>query len=55
VEEWRAHGGGPAAPHGLDLPGLIVWARELAAGVERGGEPVDAAARAPRLRGGAGS
>ncbi|MDX3092168.1 MULTISPECIES: DUF309 domain-containing protein [Streptomyces] len=55
VEEWRTHDGGPAAPHGLDLPGLVVWARELAAGVERGGEPVDAAARAPRLRGGAGT
>jgi hypothetical protein len=38
-------------PHGLALPGLIAWARELADEVERGGEPVDAAARAPRLRG----
>ncbi|WP_307169003.1 DUF309 domain-containing protein [Streptomyces sp. B3I7] len=59
VEEWRARGadandpaGAPASdPHGLALPGLIDWARELAADVERGGEPVDAAARAPRLRG----
>jgi len=69
VEEWRARSadasdpadaptGAPMSdaasdPHGLALPGLIDWARELAADVERGGEPVDAAARAPRLRGGA--
>jgi hypothetical protein len=53
VEEWRAHGGSGSDPHGLALPGLIAWARELAADVERGGEPVDAVARAPRLRGGA--
>lgn len=50
VEEW-AGGPGPR-PHGIDLPGVIAWARGLAAEVERGGGvAVDAAARAPRLRG----
>ncbi|WP_030380234.1 MULTISPECIES: DUF309 domain-containing protein [unclassified Streptomyces] len=51
VEEWCSGAGGTGGPHGLALPGLIAWARELASDVERGGEPVDAAARAPRLRG----
>ncbi len=38
-------------PYGMDLAGLAAWARELAEAVERGGESVDAARRAPRLRG----
>ncbi|MER8004404.1 DUF309 domain-containing protein [Streptomyces sp. NPDC094149] len=37
-------------PYGMDLTGLSAWARELAEVVERGGETVDAAERAPRLR-----
>ncbi|GHH86160.1 hypothetical protein GCM10018793_57020 [Streptomyces sulfonofaciens] len=39
-------------PYGLDVPGLTVWARELADAVDEDGSPVDAAAWAPRLRGG---
>lgn len=54
----RAGAGDPAAPgadpaHGMDLPGLVRWARELAERVERaeaGDAPVDAAAEAPHLR-----
>ncbi|MEU3614826.1 DUF309 domain-containing protein [Streptomyces sp. NPDC006872] len=51
VEEWAA-GAGPerGRPHGMDLPGLVRWARELADTVERTGAAVDAQARAPRLR-----
>ncbi|MER7739023.1 DUF309 domain-containing protein [Streptomyces sp. NPDC096538] len=50
AEAW-AEAAGPR-PHGIDLPGVIAWARELAAEVEPGeGAPVDPAARAPRLRG----
>ncbi|OON81888.1 DUF309 domain-containing protein [Streptomyces tsukubensis] len=41
-------------PHGLDLSGIADWARVLAARLERDGSPVDAAACAPRLTGGAG-
>ncbi|MFZ3474074.1 DUF309 domain-containing protein [Streptomyces sp. 4.24] len=41
-------GGGPS--YGMDLPGLVRWARELAARVEAGAA-VDAAAEAPRLTG----
>ncbi|KPI18949.1 protein of unknown function DUF309 [Actinobacteria bacterium OK074] len=51
VEEWAA-GAGKAAPHGLALPELVGWARELAAAVERDGTAVDARACAPRLRAG---
>ncbi|MGW6742669.1 DUF309 domain-containing protein [Streptomyces sp. NPDC055025] len=43
--------GGIAAypsPHGIDVAGLISWARELAARVAQDG-PVDAGAEAPRL------
>lgn len=36
--------------YGIDVPGLIDWARELADRVEAG-EPVDAAAQAPGLTG----
>ncbi|MER7712331.1 DUF309 domain-containing protein [Streptomyces werraensis] len=50
AEEWAA--GGELRPHGIDLPSVIAWARELAADVERGdGASVDAGTRAPRLRG----
>ncbi|MFF0221203.1 DUF309 domain-containing protein [Streptomyces sp. NPDC004629] len=50
VEEWAAHSG-RQQPYGLDVAGLASWARDLAGAVERDAEPVDAAARAPRLRG----
>ncbi|MFJ8791252.1 DUF309 domain-containing protein [Streptomyces sp. NPDC102462] len=50
VEEWAAHSG-RQRPYGLDVAGLVRWARDLAGAVERDGEPVDAAARAPLLRG----
>ncbi|MGW6705819.1 DUF309 domain-containing protein [Streptomyces sp. NPDC054956] len=45
-----AVGGGPGGgpPYGMDLPGLVLWARELAGRVEAGAS-VDAAAEAPRL------
>lgn len=41
-------------PYGIDVDGLVLWARELAESVERGGAVVDAASRAPRLRGAGG-
>ncbi|MEY9996163.1 hypothetical protein ABIE67_008195 [Streptomyces sp. V4I8] len=50
VEEWASGAGGPR-PHGMDLAGLVAWARELAGVVEESGEAVDARGRAPRLRG----
>ncbi|MFJ7074265.1 DUF309 domain-containing protein [Streptomyces sp. NPDC098781] len=51
VEEWAAGGGG-RQPYGMDLMGLVAWARELADVVEAGGgAAVDARERAPRLRG----
>ncbi|MGC9541238.1 DUF309 domain-containing protein [Streptomyces sp. UG1] len=51
VEEWAAGGGGER-PYGIDLAGLVAWARELAEVVEDGGgAAVDARERAPRLRG----
>ncbi|GHD24355.1 DUF309 domain-containing protein [Streptomyces galbus] len=49
AEEWAAKGG-KTRPHGIDLPGVIAWARALADGVERTDAPVDARAHAPRLR-----
>ncbi|MFG2669365.1 DUF309 domain-containing protein [Streptomyces sp. NPDC048445] len=46
-----ADGGAPA--HGIDIGALTGWARELAGRAEGpGAEPVNAAAEAPRLRGG---
>jgi hypothetical protein len=56
VREWMADTG-TQHPHGMDPAGLVTWARELAELVERRGaaDPVDAAAHAPRLRGGAGT
>jgi hypothetical protein len=51
VEEWAAEHG-QRRPYGMDLAGLVGWARDLADDVERdAGTAVDAAARAPRLRG----
>ncbi|MFJ3173537.1 DUF309 domain-containing protein [Streptomyces roseus] len=41
-------GGGGGGPYGIDVPGLVRWARELAGRVEAGAA-VDAAAEAPRL------
>ncbi|MEU3691285.1 DUF309 domain-containing protein [Streptomyces narbonensis] len=38
-------------PYGIDLGGLVVWARELAGRAEASPAVVDAAAEAPRLRG----
>ncbi|THA82259.1 DUF309 domain-containing protein [Streptomyces sp. A0592] len=43
-----------ADPYGIDVPGLVRWARELAGRVEAG-PAVDAAREAPRLSGGSGS
>ncbi|MFB7466459.1 DUF309 domain-containing protein [Streptomyces sp. NPDC056224] len=39
-------------PYGVDVPGLVRWARELAGRVTDGGPAVDAAREAPRLAGG---
>ena len=50
VEEWTAAAGEPR-PYGMDPAALTAWARQLADEVERDGGPVDARARAPRLRG----
>ncbi|MDK1342605.1 DUF309 domain-containing protein [Streptomyces sp. 378] len=52
AEAWTA-GSGQALPHGIDVESVAAWARELAGDVERTGRPVDAAVRAPRLRGAA--
>ncbi|MCT9078315.1 DUF309 domain-containing protein [Streptomyces fulvoviolaceus] len=49
VEEWVAAAGEPR-PYGMDLAGVVVWARRLADLVEEGSEIIDAQARAPRLR-----
>lgn len=50
MEEWAA-GAGRSRPYGMDVAGLVGWARELAGFVEGRGEAVDARERAPRLRG----
>ncbi|MEU8732857.1 MULTISPECIES: DUF309 domain-containing protein [Streptomyces] len=50
VTAWAASGSGRQRPYGMDLGAVAGWARELAGEVESGGA-VDAAARAPRLRG----
>ena len=50
VEEWAAGDERPR-PYGMDLAGVVAWARELAAEVERDAVAVDAGARAPRLSG----
>ncbi|MBC7271355.1 MAG: DUF309 domain-containing protein [Streptomyces sp.] len=49
VEEWAADSG-RRRPYGMDVAELGAWARRLAADVEGGPGPVDAAVRAPRLR-----
>ncbi|MER5759402.1 DUF309 domain-containing protein [Streptomyces sp. NPDC002082] len=46
-------GAAPGTPYGMDLAGLVRWARELAGRVEAGAA-VDAATEAPRLTGGPG-
>ena len=51
AEAWESGTGRPR-PHGIDVAGVVAWARELAGDVERVGRAVDAGARAPRLRGG---
>ncbi|KUO19258.1 DUF309 domain-containing protein [Streptomyces dysideae] len=51
VAEWVASDAGRQRPYGMDLGGLVVWARELAGVVEEGAETVDAGERTPRLRG----
>ncbi|BBC92303.1 DUF309 domain-containing protein [Streptomyces griseofuscus] len=48
VEEWE-RGRGEDRPYGVDLAGVVRWARELAGRVAAGGEPVDAVVEAPRL------
>ncbi|MEU5536103.1 DUF309 domain-containing protein [Streptomyces sp. NPDC020362] len=48
VEEWSAEQD-EARPYGMDLAGVVRWARELAGRVDGGPGPVDAAAEAPRL------
>ncbi|GAB2848550.1 DUF309 domain-containing protein [Streptomyces deserti] len=50
VEEWGS-GSGRWRPYGIDLAGVVAWARDLAGDVERSGGPVDAGAQGPRLRG----
>ncbi|MFF8837291.1 DUF309 domain-containing protein [Streptomyces sp. NPDC015130] len=40
-----------ATPYGIDVRGLVAWARELAERAEASRTEVDAAAEAPRLRG----
>ncbi|MFE1251304.1 DUF309 domain-containing protein [Streptomyces sp. NPDC058735] len=52
TEVWVSVSGQPQ-PHGIDVGAMAAWARELAADLERDARPVDAAARAPRLRGAA--
>ncbi|MEU0943488.1 DUF309 domain-containing protein [Streptomyces canus] len=51
VEEWAASAAGRVQPYGMDLAGLVEWARQLAEEVERDGSAVDAQVRSPRLRG----
>ncbi|MEU6086537.1 DUF309 domain-containing protein [Streptomyces sp. NPDC047085] len=48
VEGWAAKRDADR-PYGMDLGGLVAWARELATRVEGGAGPVDAGAEAPRL------
>ncbi|MET8246602.1 DUF309 domain-containing protein [Streptomyces sp. NPDC005202] len=49
VEEW-ATASGQRHPYGMDLTGVVAWARGLAEAVGREPGTVDAAERAPRLR-----
>jgi hypothetical protein len=50
VEGWTAETG-RRRPYGMEVPGLAVWARELAAVVERDADTVDPRAWSPRLCG----
>ncbi|MFE7582096.1 DUF309 domain-containing protein [Streptomyces gardneri] len=45
------HGSPRTMPYGIDVGGLVAWARELAARAETSPAAVDAAGEAPRLRG----
>jgi hypothetical protein len=49
AEEWASESG-RQHPYGIGLPAVTAWARTLAATVESGAGPVDAAREAPRLR-----
>lgn len=53
AEQAARAGAAPGTPYGMDLAGLVRWARELAERVEAGAA-VDAAAEAPHLTGGPG-
>ncbi|MER6329626.1 DUF309 domain-containing protein [Streptomyces sp. NPDC001034] len=48
VEGWERERG-EDRPYGMDLAGVVRWARELAGRVEAGSGPVDAATESPRL------
>ncbi|MFP3986651.1 DUF309 domain-containing protein [Streptomyces sp. E11-3] len=48
--EYAGGSGSDQGPYGIDIRGLVDWARALADRLERDAEPVDAAACAPRLR-----
>ncbi|MFI1761069.1 DUF309 domain-containing protein [Streptomyces sp. NPDC020800] len=48
VQGWSA-GRDEERPYGMDLAGLVRWARELAGRVDGGSGPVDPVAEAPRL------
>ncbi|MDV5149567.1 hypothetical protein R1T08_37000 [Streptomyces sp. SBC-4] len=45
------HGGALGGPYGIDVGGLVAWARELADRSEAARTEVDAAAEAPLLLG----
>ncbi|WP_172382366.1 DUF309 domain-containing protein [Streptomyces sp. MNP-20] len=49
VAEWSAAGPGRERPYGIGVAELVEWARGLAARVEGGEVPLDAAATAPTL------
>ncbi|MEV0440599.1 DUF309 domain-containing protein [Streptomyces spectabilis] len=49
VAAWSAAEPGRERPYGIGVAELLVWAHALAARVERGEVPVDAAAAAPEL------
>ncbi|MET9390128.1 DUF309 domain-containing protein [Streptomyces sp. NPDC006624] len=49
AETWTSDSG-RTQPHGIDIAAMAAWARNLATDLERDGRPVDASARAPKLR-----
>ncbi|MEU7577339.1 DUF309 domain-containing protein [Streptomyces sp. NPDC041068] len=51
VTVWTTRAG-QKQPYGIGVPELVAWAEALAERLEREGTAVDAAAHAPRLRGG---